>query len=343
MNRTTHSGKLLFSLVAGVALLSGGCRKDLCYNHYREARISLGWEYVWERDYGMAWASHWSDALCGDPYAALLPREAEGVTLLSYDTDGKSSDHFLDNSGGTLVVGDGAHDMLFYNNDTEYILFDDMASLPVARATTTTRTRSTFTALHEGERTVNPPDVLYGAFCQGVPAVGLHESVPVAATLRPLVYTYLIRYEFTSGQEHVSLARGALSGMAEAVYLRDGVTSEEGATLLYDCEPTAWGVVARVRSFGVPGFPDDYYRPQGKSNDTPRHYALNLEVMLRNGRLKTYEFDITDQMASQPRGGVITVEGLTVEEDELGTDSGFDVSVDDWGDFEDIVLPVSPR
>jgi len=329
-------------LLLGMALLVGGCRKDLCYNHYREAVVDLAWESAWERDYGMGWAAAWSETLYGRPYEALLPGTAEGVTLIDYDRAGHTSEHFLSAQGGTFIPEEGEHDMLLYNNDTEYILFDDMASLPAARATTTTRTRGSFKALHAGERTVNPPDVLYGAYIERAPAVELHERSRIEATMRPLVYTYLVRYEFESGLEYVSLARGAMAGMAEEVYLRDGATSEKSVSILFDGELTSWGAVARVRSFGVPGFPDAYYRPQRDAEATKRHYALNLEVMLRNGRMKTYEFDITDQMARQPRGGVITVRGLTVAEDEIGTDSGFDVTVDDWGEFEDIDLPIRP-
>ena len=43
----------LLASVAGAcvaAALLGGCRKDLCYNHYREAQIATGWECVLERD-----------------------------------------------------------------------------------------------------------------------------------------------------------------------------------------------------------------------------------------------------------------------------------------------------
>lgn len=342
MTRPTIDRKRTALLLLGAALLAGGCRKELCYNHYREAQVVLEWECAWERDYGRQWPAAWSTALCGEPYDALRPEAAEGVTLLEYDPSGNASEHFLSAGGGTFVPGEGAHDMLLYNNDTEYIVFDDMASLPTARATTTTRTRSSFKALHAGERTVNPPDALYGAFVERVPAVELHERLRTETTMRPLVYTYLVRYEFESGQEHVTLARGALAGMAEEVYLRDGATGGKSVSVLFDGEPTAWGVAARVRSFGVPGFPDEYYRLQRDAEGPKRHYALNLEVMLRNGRMKTYEFDITEQMADQPRGGVITVRGLTVAEEEIGTDSGFDVTVDDWGEFEDIDLPIGP-
>ncbi|MDE7069773.1 MAG: DUF5119 domain-containing protein [Alistipes sp.] len=335
-------------LLAGVAgacvaaALLGGCRKDLCYNHYREAQIATGWECVWERDYGRGWAAKWDAGDFGVEYLSLAPGRASGVSVIDYDAGGRATQNFFAPDGGTTVLAEGPHSFLFYNNDTEYIVFNDMASSPAASATTTSRSRASFVNPHAGERTVNAPDVLYGAFLEDVPAVELHQSIELAATLRPLVYTYLIRYRFDQGAEHVSLARGALSGMAESVYLRDGRTSDRAATVLYDCTLAEWGVQAVVKSFGVPGFPDEYYNPRAGEQTPSRSYALNLEVRLRNGKTKSFEFDITDQMRDQPRGGVIVVGGLAISEEEIGSDSGFDVTVEDWGDYEDIDLPLNP-
>ncbi|MDE6300032.1 MAG: DUF5119 domain-containing protein, partial [Muribaculaceae bacterium] len=157
-----------------------------------------------------------------------------------------------------------------------------------------------------------------------------------------LVYTYVVRYEFEYGLEHVALARGAIGGMAESVYLLDGRTSDESTIIIYDCDLKDYGCEARVRSFGVPSFPDEYYGRAGVS-DPSRRYTLNLEVRLNNGKYVEYNLDITDQIAHQPRGGVIKVSGLRVEDKDSSTPAGFNVVVDDWGDRVDIDLPVSPK
>lgn len=339
-----RAGVLLLCLTG---LLLNACRKDLCYNHFRQADISIDWEYAWERDYGRNWGSDWDEETYGGTYASLLPGKPEGVTAWIYDSDGQSNQRFLSPDGGTAVLSEGAHDFLFYNNDTEYIIFnfedEAVASQPEqAKATTSTRTRSTLKMMHEGERTVSPPDVLYGAFVQGVPGIDLHESVPVSVTMRPLVYTYVIRYEFAEGLEHVALARGALAGMAESVYLRDGSTSDETVTILFDCELTSWGVQAVVKSFGVPGFPDKYYTKNAENEGEERNYMLNLEVRLQNGKIIDLDpFDITEQMKQQPRGGLITVSHVVIPEGEAGFDSGFLVNVEDWDENTDIIdLPI---
>ncbi|MDE5552601.1 MAG: DUF5119 domain-containing protein, partial [Muribaculaceae bacterium] len=232
-----------------------------------------------------------------------------------------------------------------YNGDTEYILFSDMASLADARATSTTRTRAGMayiTERHPDVRSINPPDVLYAAYVDNKHTYGVHDHPKVDVRMQPLVFTYVIRYEFEAGIEKVSLARGAIGGMAESVYMRDGKTSDETAVILYDCEVKPYGCEAKVRTFGVPGFPDEYYG-QGKAAPASRPYSLNLEVMLRNGETVEFNYDITDQLKNQPRGGVITVKGLKIEEEKgeiPPTESGFNADVNDWPAHDIIDLPM---
>lgn len=93
-------------------------------------------------------------------------------------------------------------------------------------------------------------------------------------------------------------------------------------------------------SFGVPSFPDSHYEPT-KAEEGGRRYGLNLEVMLNNGKLVTFDFDITSQMERQPRGGVIEVDGIRIsDEDAAEGGSAFDPDVDGWGDYEDVEIPL---
>lgn len=155
--------------------------------------------------------------------------------------------------------------------------------------------------------------------------------------MHPLVFKYLVRYEFSKGLEYVGLVRGALSGMAAAVYMHSGQTSKEAATLLYDCTLKEWGAQAIIRTFGVPDWPNALYQPTRGQ----RSYALNLEVRLKNGKIKNFDFDVTDQIEKQPQGGVIIVKGLEIsDEDGWQGGSGFDVKIDGWGEFKDIVIPL---
>lgn len=339
MKLSRHS---ILIAVAIVLQILTSCRKELCYNHFRTASVSLTWEREWERDYGTAHASDWDRAIYGFEYQALRPDMPEWVTLVTYSDEEQSESYLSVDGGNVSVDGKSNRSFLLYNGDTEYIVLSDMASLNDARASTTSRSRSSlsyFASVYPELRSTNPPDVLFSAFVEEVPYVEVHEVKDVPIRMQPLVYTYLIRYEFEYGQHHIALARGAIGGMAESVYLRTGATSEEAAIILYDCDLTDYGCEARVRSFGVPGFPDKYYgRAENTRADSP--YSLNLEVRLKNGKILEFNCDISDQMAKQPRGGVIRVSGLRIEDDQNLSDSGFDVNVEDWGEHEDIDLPV---
>lgn len=338
----------ILPLLAIVLLpLLGSCRKDLCYDHdehsvgYR-SNVNTAWEQEWERPYGCQWQAEWNNDKYGVGYDALRPDAGKGIAALIYEaTETKAEgvqEFHLPANGGLLYTTANTHSILFYNDDTEYIVFNDIASSTTASATTRTRTRASLSLSepHSEERTVNMPDMLYGSFVPDFEPIPMAGGQQLAVVMRPLVFTYLVRYEIEQGAEYVALARGAMAGMAETVFLKEGRTGEELATLLFDCTLTHGLAEARILSFGVPGFPDSYYS-RGPNHE--RNYALNLELMLKNGKKLDFEFDITDQMKNQPRGGVITVSGIRIS-DEEGAEggSGFDASVDGWGEYEDIEL-----
>ncbi|MDE6535338.1 MAG: DUF5119 domain-containing protein [Muribaculaceae bacterium] len=332
--------------ILGLVMLPilSACRKDLCYNHYAAIDFQLNWEQEWERDYGAKHPENWdASKFDGTTYDALRPERPEWVSIIEYSDEENPEERFLNNKGGEVIIdGSSRKSFLLYNGDTEYIVISDIASLTEARATATSRSRSSIAYInerHPNVRSMNPPDVLYAAYLEDVPEVKFHELCHLPVKMQPLVYTYVIRYEFESGQEHISQARGALGGMAESVYLRNGVTSEESAIILYDCKVTSYGCEARVRTFGVPGFPDIYYgRAAGEA--APRPFSLNLEVLMFNGKTKEFNFDISDQIANQPRGGVIVVKDLKINDEDALHGSGFQAEVDGWGKHEVVDLPV---
>lgn len=321
------------------------CRDELCYNHFPSLDISLSWEHEWERDYGMSHAANWDPSFYGFEYESLRPGKPEWVNFIRFSADGSHSETYLSEDKGKLTIDqEEGQSLLLYNGDTEYIVIEDIASLSDARATPTTRTRggsiSYVMAQHPGLSTTNPPDILYSAFKENIPKMATHQVIDFPIKLQPLVFTYLIRYEFEYGLRHVRQARGALGGMALSVYLRDGHTSDDATIVLYDCQLTPYGCEAYVRSFGVPGFPDEYYG-RGPDEASDRPYTLNLEILLTNGRTLEFNFDVADQLARQPKGGVITVGGIRVEDEQnVSSESGaFDVDLSGWGNI-DVDLPV---
>lgn len=329
------------SCLLAVVLLAS-CRKDLCYDydaHSAGVKVNVvaEWELEWERPYDLKWPESWP-VHWPYKYDDFRPKAAEGIRAIVYPEAGSHSEGNLPREGGRFYMPEGTHDLMFYNNDTEYIVFSDITHLASASATTRTVTRSSLPVLHSGERTVNQPDQLYGSFRKGYTARLTLETVNLPVQMRPLTYTYYIRYRFEAGLQYVALARGALAGMAESVYLMDGHTGDNAATVLFDASLTDWGIEARMNAFGVPNHSADYYT---RADGSSARYTLNLEVRLKNGKMLNYNFDVTDQLNAQPRGGVIQVTGVEVsDEDGKEGSGGFDVSVDGWGEWVDIPLPL---
>lgn len=344
-----HTATAGIALLAETLLLFSSCEhKELCFDHDPHApksdvRIEAQYEKEWQYTYGDAtdWKTYpsWQESF-GMTYEALRPSAPGGLRVQVFNEDGSEEIINVAPEGDVVYMRPDEHSLLFYNNDTEYIVFDEMQSFASAKATTRSRSRSTYLGSPfvetRSENTVNPPDMLYGSYLEKYVAERSTVTHTIPVTMHPLVFTYLVRYEFSHGAKYVSLARGALAGMAQAVWLNSGRTSKESATVLYDCTVEDFGAQALVCSFGIPDFPNAHYgtRSEGK-------YGLNLEVRLKNGKVKSFDFDVTDQVAAQPQGGVIVVRGIEISDDEgLEGGSGFDVAVDDWGEYEDIELPL---
>ncbi len=319
-----------------IATLTSGCdHKELCFDHLDHAprynvSISASYNLVWEIPYRNQtdWLHNW-DSSMGVAYESLNPAIPDGLRVVSYTGNSIPHSFNIPAEGSGITLPKGYQSLLFYNNDTEYIMIVDEDSYALAMATTRARTRQSYK--RDNEFTVAPPDMLFGNWKDDF--VNLANSTPetIPVTMHPLTFSYMIRYEFSHGIEYVALARGALAGMAQGVYLHSGVNSDSPATLLFDCEVKPWGIETVVKSFGLPGFPNvDYHRATSD-------FTLNLEVLLKNGKILSFDADVTTQMSIQPYGGVIYAGPFEIP-DDIGTNnsSGFAVSVDDWGDEQDV-------
>lgn len=344
--KTPPLGMALWLLAA---FLASGCRhRDLCESHWEHAPKAclnlradyrIAWEIPAETSYA-DWRSQWPPGL-DFGYDDLLPGTPDGLRVWTFPPTREPYTNNLPPHGGEIsFLEEGEHALLLYNNDTEAIRFEDMDSWITSKATTRTRYRSTYggnpyyTPQSRSERTITPPDMVYGAYIGSYRAIMRQGAAPdIEVEMQPLVFTYVVIHEFDQGLEHVAYARGALAGMAEGVWLHSGESTLEAATLLYDCDVSSKAVVAQVQSFGIPGYPKkEYARADGQ-------YALNLEVLLHNGKMKSFDFDVSDQVAAQPRGGVIKVGGIKIDpKDADSSGSGFKVDVNGWGEEEDLQM-----
>ena len=333
------------------ALILASCEnKELCFEHDQHipryaTRVHADYELIWEQseDNQTHWQSVWPSLGLGMSYNALRPSVPEGIRMMAFNVDGTRTQTNMPSSGDEIYLPPGDNSLLFYNNDTEFIVFNDMGSYTSASATTRSRYRSSYTGNplyspprgsdgKSGETTVSAPDVLFGHYIDRYFQKQNTSPQQLDITMHPLVFTYVICCRFKSGYEHVALARGALAGMAQSVYLHDGHTSPESVTILYDCTLEPWGVLAEVKSFGIPDYPNSSY------SRSTGDFAVTLEMKLKSGKIVNNYFNITEQMSRQPHGGVIAIDDIVVTDDSSGSGSAFDVTVDDWGEFEDVPI-----
>ena len=311
--------RLQHIIAATLAASMVSCREELCYNHFGSADIDIEW------------------SVSGGQQPS-----PSGATVITYDNNGQPVEMFLPSDGGSLNFGDnGVQSMLIYNNDTEKITLFGISDGPRSvHATSTPGYRpapQTLASRHPGEATLNTPDMLYAAYIEAVPDADRHEIAALPVDMKPMVFSYTVRYNFEYGFERVTNARGALGGMAARVMLYNGETPDDAAILVYDCRLDNNAVVASVLSFGIPSFVPGETDRNRREN---RAYTLNLEVTLTNGKTKSFDIDVAEQLQTQPRGGNITVSGLRIEDSDSGTDSGFEPDLDDWNNNVDIDLPV---
>lgn len=328
-------------LVLCIAAMLCSCEhKELCYNHHEhasryEADVAATYTLAWEIPYNNLtdYIHNWPSGL-GFSYNSLLPEKPEGLRAISYADGRLPAIVNMPADGGVASLPYSVQSLLFINNDTEYIRIVNDDSYSEAMATTRGRSRSSYNGspyISRNETTVSPPDMLFGA------AIGYFDNIRSATPkqlpvdMQPLVFTYAVYCPITHGAEYAGLVRGALAGMASGVNLSTGSTSQTPVTVLFDGEVEGNNVIARVRSFGAPGFPyPEYSRAEGV-------YAINLEILLKNGKTVKYDFDISGLMNKQPRGGLIQLPGIEISDETGSSDgSGFNITVDGWGEEQDI-------
>lgn len=340
----------ILTLVVMVALSSCN-HKELCDHHRDHANryhinIIADYRYDWEEccyENGTDWENEWPEHYM--PYDDLRPTKPGGLRVVNYNADGDYNRHNISADGGVVTLYEGENDLLFYNNDTEYIIFSRTGTDASTRATTRTRTRADYKPSRFANAadtiTVSPPDMLYANYIENYVPEKVVDPVDIEVELQPLVYTYKCRFEFGNDDvpdgnlQYVARAKADLSGMAGSVLLNTGETSEDAVTILSDdAEITDWGIRSCIRSFGVPSFPHPNYPTRGDAK-----HALVLNLGLKNGEYVSFDYDVTDQVQKQPHGGVIVVSGIVIPDEFTTLGSGaFDVEVDDWGPYEDIPL-----
>lgn len=319
-----------------VALFSSCEHKDLCYDHephipntHYQLKLSFECEWEYNIEDNVDWEQCWKEEY-GISYEDICPKEPEGVRVHIYnDKEHSETVRELDRYNSSIYFhNEGYYNVLFYNNDTEYITFTGMESFSNAYASTR--------GSQSRGGVMNAPDMLFGAYLDSMYVERSAEKDTMQVILRPLVFTYLLRFEASEGAELIKSAGGTLTGMAAGVSLGNGHTSSQEGALTFQCDMKGdYGTQGLIRSFGIPDYPNPHYASRGE-NEKERKHELYLQVQLINGNSESFKFDITEQMIKQPRGGVILIEDLKIGRNS--NEGAFDVGVEGWGNSIDVPL-----
>ena len=327
-------------------------------------------DVLWGVDWQTRWQYLWDESLFGTVgYTTPTGVRANVYSINQINERVKYLTRNLSNKGGRVsLTTNTTYDLVFHNNDTEYILFsiDDPSYF---HATTRSNVRSAYT---EEYAHYNQPDQLFGAFLQELYVTddpeqyervededGYYYVYEIEASLEPYTYIYLCQVMILNNKDDAGLRiegaeKVSISGLSGGVDLftrktdADNlvtITQEDVKPLQEDRElnlpdgTTAIGDIfaARVMTWGLPGINAmEYFQTRG-ALDMDHKVNMHIGLKLRNGSVYVMEKDITDQLKQYPVGGIITVviDSSEIPDDVIGVKpkpgGGFDASVDEWG------------
>lgn len=138
--------------------------------------------------------------------------------------------------------------------------------------------------------------------------------------LTPLVYIYLVQVilENNDGRVVGTSGNAALTAFSASTNVNTGHTYDNPSMVyfntrykrdkLYQLQPVDI-IGGKFTTFGLCDMASysevQDHRYSGSRTDLPNY--LMVDLSLRNGKEKTYQFDVTDQCRSQAHGGIITV------------------------------------
>lgn len=296
------------------------------------------------------WRRDWPEGL-GRPFASLELPMPKGLRVTTFAGEDAKM-YNVSAQGGEVPMSTYTTDLLFYNNDTQYIVVVDPESFANATAMTRVRNAGSYAGNPrvgtdvEPEPVCSSPDLLYRAALSASKVDSLEAVMDVDpdslrlidVTLVPGVYTYAVHFQFESGLEYVLSAAGAMTGLAQGVNLSTGRTVDDRCTMLFDCTKTDGGITGVLTTFGVPG-----YTPGGELYGPEGRYGITLQAVLTNGRHVSFNLDISAQISAQPAGGVVIVGPLSIDPADAQPDGGsgtggFEVNVNPWGAPTDIEI-----
>ena len=327
-------------------LVLGGCTIEPPL-HLRKAaatkvvlKTSVKAQFMWQLDWQAKWDFAWQTSVLGP----LGYSEPKGIRMHVYtldDTDSPKSHNVYNFSGteGQVDIFVGVHNLLFHNNDSEVLLYrsdGDLADIysytrvissglkTSSLVQTLTQKAAAATKAEDEEISENVtfmPDELFVLYdprhyisdnLDDYEYIDGQYVLRIQGDLLPRTYIYLFQIKLLNNLDRVtgSMGGAALTGVADAVNLQTGVTSNTTVSVPMDVhinkadDPDLLG--ARVLTFGIPGC-DPYDEASVSAAPSGKHYLV-LNVTFATGKYKNIRIDVTDQVRALPTGGVIPLE-----------------------------------
>ena len=334
-----------FITTVAALLVLGGCSIEPPL-HLRKAaatsvvlQTSVQAQFLWQVDWQAKWDYVWQTSV----YGPLGYSEPKGIRMHIYTLDDEmapKSHNVYNFSGlqGQVDIFVGVHDLLFHNNDSEVLLYRSEGDLKPIHAYTrvissglktsslvqTAAQKAAATKAEDSEIEENVtfmPDELFVLYdpshyisdnLDDYEYIDGKYVIRIKGDLMPHTFIYLFQIKLLNNLGRVtgSMGGAALTGVADAVNLQTGVTSETTVSVPTEVyinkaeDPDLMG--ARLLTFGIPGC-DPYDAESVAAAPSGRHYLV-LNVTFATGKYKNIRIDVTDQVRALPTGGVIPLE-----------------------------------
>lgn len=311
------------SIILFILVFLGCTRKDLYYGaitHPGEIIISADWGET--------------ENVPGGIVAYLYSEEGSADTGSSEPTV-----EYVSNIGSTISLPYGSYYGFIFNDYTEDVLFRNMDDRQSAEAYLGRTDESPFSTRSPETKHIGCLESFYKVQIENFTLT--KDSRSHSATVNPKLKTLSIELIVSlEGSKNIAYARGALSGVNDAINLSTGnPNTNNTANVVFDFNIADNTISASIKCFGI----NNLGAASNGEIEIVEDNNLEIAFILKDGSqiIGEHIFDITDiisELAPVENDGVY--EDVLIELDKLGiiipdvpgSGDGFDLEVGDWDD-----------
>lgn len=310
-------------VISSIALLTiaSGCRhKDLCFDSGESTHINV--------------VFNWRDAPDAAP-------KSMSMTLFGMSDEDPIEYNFSNKTGGEIRVPTGFYNSICLNSDfsdwaqlrntgTEFgyeLLTSDASTMEGMGIPSRSLPRS---GVGSDERMATTPGMAWAHNVDNIDLSLPMEEKTIVYYPKEIVCHYIVDVIDVENPEYIGSAQidGTLSGMAEGYHVGQHATTDNSVT-----HPFLLSI-----DEGQPSTLHAEFLTFGECNTVRVPHTLTIYLPLNNGTLRSYIFDVSDQIrkAPDPTHVHIIVRGVSVPK-PIGSGGGFIPNVNDW-EIENIYI-----